>query len=257
MPPVALLARGDFAGLPPSLFEPPDPGGTDAVFARVAAPTPVFGWTLDCERVLAGGVSSMRILVEESWRPSAAAGRGRGGRFSAGRKREVVMRLLRGEDLESVSRAVGITAARASHWRAVSGCGLQAGLKSRATDARDEDHRRLQAKIGECDGDRVAVCEGGPAGGQRPFGPAEVDAMSGAQSISTRRAHAAGLPRVALRPLQRVCEASGDPVPGAVSSPRSGRRRPDDVLVAHRSSGARSLAVAARATEKCGRKVAG
>ena len=26
---------------------------------------------------------------------------------------------------------------------------------------------------------------------------------------------AAGLPRVALRPLQRVCEASGDPVPGA------------------------------------------
>ena len=62
-------------------------------------------------------------------------------------------------------------------------------------------------------------------GGQRPFGPAEVDAMSGAQSISTRRA-CSGLPRVALRPLQRVCEASGDPVPGAVSSPRSGRRRP-------------------------------
>ena len=28
------------------------------------------------------------------------------------------MRLLRGEDLETVSRAVGITAARASHWRA-------------------------------------------------------------------------------------------------------------------------------------------
>ena len=52
--------------------------------------------------------------------------------------------------------------------------------------------------------------------------------MSGAQSISTRRGvwRAAGLPRVALRPLQRVCEASGDPVPGAVSSPRSGRRRP-------------------------------
>ena len=47
----------------------------------------------------------------------AATGRGRGGRFSAGRKRETVLRLLRGEDLESVSRALGITAARASHWR--------------------------------------------------------------------------------------------------------------------------------------------
>ena len=29
-----------------------------------------------------------------------AAGRGRGGRFSVGRKRDVVLRLLRGEDLE-------------------------------------------------------------------------------------------------------------------------------------------------------------
>ena len=55
----------------------------------------------------------MRKHVEESVATGAAAGRGRGGRFSAGRKREVVMRLLRGEDLESVSRAVGITAARA------------------------------------------------------------------------------------------------------------------------------------------------
>ena len=49
----------------------------------------------------------MRQQVEESVAPGVAAGRGRGGRFSAGRKREVVRRLLRGEDLESVSRAVG------------------------------------------------------------------------------------------------------------------------------------------------------
>ena len=38
-----------------------------------------------------------------------AAGPGRGGRFSVGRKREVVLRLLRGEDLESVSRELGVT----------------------------------------------------------------------------------------------------------------------------------------------------
>ena len=43
-----------------------------------------------------------------------AAGRGRGGRLSARRKRETVLRLLRGEDLESVSRELGITAARAA-----------------------------------------------------------------------------------------------------------------------------------------------
>ena len=47
----------------------------------------------------------------------AAAARDRKGRFSARRKRATVLRLLRGEDLESVSRELGITAARASQWR--------------------------------------------------------------------------------------------------------------------------------------------
>ena len=78
-----------------------------------------------------------------------AAGPGRGGRLSVGRKREVVLRLLRGEDLESVSRAVGITAARASQWRDRFLAAGQASLKSRAPDARNEDDRRLQATIGE------------------------------------------------------------------------------------------------------------
>ena len=42
---------------------------------------------------------------------SAAVERDRKGRFSARRKRATVLRLLRGEDLESVSRELGITAA--------------------------------------------------------------------------------------------------------------------------------------------------
>ena len=53
--------------------------------------------------------------AEEARRATGdAAGRGRGGRLSARRKRETVLRLLRGEDLESVSRELGITAARAA-----------------------------------------------------------------------------------------------------------------------------------------------
>ena len=71
------------------------------------------------------------------------------GTFSARRKRETVLRLLRGEDLESVSRELGITAARASQWRDQFLAAGQASLKSRAPDARDEANRRLQAKIGE------------------------------------------------------------------------------------------------------------
>ena len=72
-----------------------------------------------------------------------------GGRLSARRKRETVLRLLRGEDLESVSRELGITAARASQWRDRFLAAGQASLKSRPPDARDEANRRLQAKIGE------------------------------------------------------------------------------------------------------------
>jgi transposase-like protein len=43
-----------------------------------------------------------------------AAGPGRGGRMSRQRKRDAVLRLLRGEDLESVSRSLGVTAATLS-----------------------------------------------------------------------------------------------------------------------------------------------
>ena len=49
------------------------------------------------------------------------------------------------------------------------------------------------------DGERAALREGGPPGGRRPCGPAEVDAMKGAQSISTRRAYG----------VQRICRVWG------------------------------------------------
>ena len=59
--------------------------------------------------------------MEKHDQESAVAEGGRratgGGRFSVGRKSAVVMCLLRGEDLESVSREWRIAAARASQWR--------------------------------------------------------------------------------------------------------------------------------------------
>ena len=42
---------------------------------------------------------------------TGSAGPGRGGRMSRRRKRDAVLRLLRGEDLETVSRSLGVTAA--------------------------------------------------------------------------------------------------------------------------------------------------
>ena len=48
---------------------------------------------------------------------SGAAAPGRGGRMSRQRKTASVLRLLRGEDLETVSRSLGVTAATLTAWR--------------------------------------------------------------------------------------------------------------------------------------------
>src|SRR5262249_20907928 len=71
------------------------------------------------------------------------------GRFSARRKTETVLRLLRGEDLELLSRELGVTAATLSAWRDDLLAGGQAALKSRPADDRDDEIARLRAKVGE------------------------------------------------------------------------------------------------------------
>jgi hypothetical protein len=48
---------------------------------------------------------------------SGAAAPGRGGRMSRQRKTAAVLRLLRGEDLELVSRSLGVKAATLTAWR--------------------------------------------------------------------------------------------------------------------------------------------
>ena len=71
------------------------------------------------------------------------------GRWSSRRKTEVVLRLLRGEDLDSLSRELTVTAATISLWRDHFLAGGQSSLKSREADDRDEEIRRLRAKVGE------------------------------------------------------------------------------------------------------------
>src|SRR5215212_2727752 len=70
-------------------------------------------------------------------------------RMPARRKQEAVLRLLRGEDLELISRALGVTAAELSGWREAFLAAGEASPKSRPADARDAAIDRLQAKIGE------------------------------------------------------------------------------------------------------------
>ena len=61
-------------------------------------------------------VVGARPSAAERPQESGAAALGRGGRKSRQRKTAAVLRLLRGEDLETVSRALGVTAATLTGW---------------------------------------------------------------------------------------------------------------------------------------------
>ena len=70
-------------------------------------------------------------------------------RMSARRKQQTVLRLLRGEDLELVSRELGVTAAELSGWREAFLAAGEAALKTRPADARDGEIGRLKEKVGD------------------------------------------------------------------------------------------------------------
>jgi hypothetical protein len=69
--------------------------------------------------------------------------------MSAQRKQSAVLRLLRGEDLELVSRDLGVTAAELSAWREVFLAAGEASLKTRPADGREVEIGRLKAKVGD------------------------------------------------------------------------------------------------------------
>jgi transposase-like protein len=71
------------------------------------------------------------------------------GRFSARRKTEAILRLLRGEPLDILARELSVTAGTVAHWREQFLTGGQAALKSRPADERDDEIQRLRAKVGE------------------------------------------------------------------------------------------------------------
>ena len=104
----------------------------------------------------------------------AAAAPGRERRMTAGRKRDAVLRLLRGEPLEMVARELAVTAADLSAWREAFLEAGAASLKARDRDDRDETIDRLRTKVGELtmDGEllRAKIERLEVGGGGRPFG---------------------------------------------------------------------------------------
>ncbi len=82
-------------------------------------------------------------------KPSTTTGTDDRGRFSAKRKTQAVLRLLRGEDLDALSRELGVIAATLSGWRDAFLDGGTAAMRSRPADDRDEEVARLRSKVGQ------------------------------------------------------------------------------------------------------------
>ncbi len=106
---------------------------------------------------------------------TGAAGPGRGGRMSRRRKRDAVLRLLRGEDLEAVSRSPGVTAATLTSWRDAFLAAGEASLSPRPADGEGLESGRLKARLGEMllreellEAKIAALEEGRPLARRRP-----------------------------------------------------------------------------------------
>ena len=70
-------------------------------------------------------------------------------RWSAGRKKAVVLRLLRGEPVDAVSREVGVPIYKLEQWRDRALSGIDAGLKERENDPVSAQLDDANRRIGE------------------------------------------------------------------------------------------------------------
>ena len=72
-----------------------------------------------------------------------------GQRWSLARKREVVLRLMRGEPVEGVSRRLAVPVWKLEEWRQRGLAAIDAGLRERDDDARERELAEAHRRIGE------------------------------------------------------------------------------------------------------------
>ena len=73
----------------------------------------------------------------------------KGQRWTSPRKREVVLRILRGEPLNALSRELGVEIYRLEQWRDAALAGMDEGLKSRIGDPLQAELDSAMKRIGE------------------------------------------------------------------------------------------------------------
>jgi transposase len=103
--------------------------------------------------VRVGGRSpSMLSTGCASWAPAEPPATGPlapGQRWSVARKRAVVLRLLRGESMELLSRELGVPVYKLERWRAKAEAALEGALKEREADTADGELAAAMRRIGE------------------------------------------------------------------------------------------------------------
>ena len=150
---------------------------------------------------------------------SGGIGLGRGGRLSRQRKRDAVLRLLRGEDLETLSRALGVTAATLTGWQdtfLVLLC--HEVLEAAGTSGKASGESVCQVEAQGCDrGLNVALRSEGERPGDGSSREGEVP--GGSPSVDLR-----GEPGLAARPEIHTprCTGRHDGGTRASPAPRSG-----------------------------------
>lgn len=70
-------------------------------------------------------------------------------RWSTNRKREVVLRLVRGESVDAVSREVSVPIYKLKQWRDRALAGMDSGLKERENDPLEKQLGDANRRIGE------------------------------------------------------------------------------------------------------------
>ena len=109
-----------------------------------AADAPVVSEGGRCPSTLSPGQGTPTIKGGSALGPLAPAQR-----WSAARKREVVLRLMRGEAAELLSRELGLPLFKLEQWRQEAEAALEGALKEREADQADSQLAAAMQRIGE------------------------------------------------------------------------------------------------------------
>jgi transposase-like protein len=95
------------------------------------------------------GAEGARRATEAATGGATTGPLGPGQRWSVARKREVTLRLLRGESLEALSRELGVELYRLEAWRDRAHAGIDASLRVRTGDPVQVELDHAMKRIGE------------------------------------------------------------------------------------------------------------